>query len=74
MARAWRERRHVEAVNNLGPQRSGLDAVLLWDGDGGTPSWEHRVGPGAVPQARGRQDERRCRDDEHAAAAAVAGL
>ena len=27
----------VEAVNNLGPQLSGRDTVLLWDGDGGTP-------------------------------------
>jgi hypothetical protein len=34
----------------------------------------HRVDSGGVPQARGRQDECRCRDDEHAAAAAVAGL
>jgi uncharacterized membrane protein len=27
----------VEAVNYLGPQLSGRDKVLLWDGDGGTP-------------------------------------
>jgi hypothetical protein len=27
----------VEAVNNLGPQLSARDTVLLWDGDGGTP-------------------------------------
>jgi uncharacterized membrane protein len=27
----------VEAVNYLGPQLSGRDTVLLWDGDGGTP-------------------------------------
>jgi hypothetical protein len=27
----------VEAVANLGPQLSGRDTVLLWDGDGGTP-------------------------------------
>ena len=27
----------VAAVNNLGPQLSGRDTVLLWDGDGGTP-------------------------------------
>jgi uncharacterized membrane protein len=27
----------VEAVNNLGPQLSDRDTVLLWDGDGGTP-------------------------------------
>ena len=27
----------VEVVNNLGPQLSARDTVLLWDGDGGTP-------------------------------------
>jgi uncharacterized membrane protein len=27
----------VQAVNNLGPQLSARDTVLLWDGDGGTP-------------------------------------
>ncbi len=27
----------VQAVNNLGPQLSGRDTVLLWDGDGETP-------------------------------------
>ena len=27
----------VEAVNSLGPQLSGRDTVLLWDGDGKTP-------------------------------------
>jgi hypothetical protein len=27
----------VESVNFLGPQLSGRDNVLLWDGDGGTP-------------------------------------
>jgi hypothetical protein len=27
----------VEAVNYLGPQLSGRDTVLLWDGDGETP-------------------------------------
>ena len=27
----------VEAVDNLGPQLSARDTVLLWDGDGGTP-------------------------------------
>jgi uncharacterized membrane protein len=27
----------VEAVNRLGPHLSGRDAVLLWDGDGGSP-------------------------------------
>ncbi len=27
----------VEAVNYLGPQLSGRDTVLLWDGDGGSP-------------------------------------
>jgi uncharacterized membrane protein len=27
----------VEAENYLGPQLSGRDTVLLWDGDGGTP-------------------------------------
>jgi uncharacterized membrane protein len=27
----------VEAVNRLGPHLSGPDAVLLWDGDGGSP-------------------------------------
>jgi uncharacterized membrane protein len=28
----------VQAVNNLGPNLSGRDTVLLWDGDGGTPA------------------------------------
>jgi uncharacterized membrane protein len=28
----------VEAVNNLGPQLSARDSVLLWDGDGTTPA------------------------------------
>ncbi len=28
----------VEAVNNLGPNLSARDTVLLWDGDGGTPA------------------------------------
>jgi uncharacterized membrane protein len=27
----------VQAVDNLGPQLSARDTVLLWDGDGGTP-------------------------------------
>ena len=27
----------VQAVDNLGPQLSGRDTVLLWDGDGSTP-------------------------------------
>ena len=29
----------VAAVNNLGPQLSGRDTVLLWDGDGQTPRY-----------------------------------
>jgi hypothetical protein len=29
----------VAAVNNLGPQLSGRDTVLLWDGDEGTPRY-----------------------------------
>jgi uncharacterized membrane protein len=29
----------VEAVNDLGPQLSSRDTVLLWDGDGGTPPY-----------------------------------
>jgi hypothetical protein len=29
----------VEAVNFLGPQLSGRDTVLLWDGDGETPDY-----------------------------------
>jgi uncharacterized membrane protein len=28
----------VQAVNNLGPNLSARDTVLLWDGDGGTPA------------------------------------
>ena len=28
----------VQAVDNLGPQLSARDTVLLWDGDGGTPA------------------------------------
>jgi uncharacterized membrane protein len=28
----------VQAVNNLGPNLSGRDTVVLWDGDGGTPA------------------------------------
>ena len=27
----------VEATDNLGPQLSATDTVLLWDGDGDTP-------------------------------------
>jgi hypothetical protein len=29
----------VAAANYLGPQLSGRDTVLLWDGDGGTPPY-----------------------------------
>jgi uncharacterized membrane protein len=42
----------VEAVNNLGPQLSGRDTVLLWDGDGGTPPTE---APWVVANIRQRQ-------------------
>jgi uncharacterized membrane protein len=42
----------VEAVNNLGPQLSGRDTVLLWDGDGGTPPM---AAPWVVANIRQRQ-------------------
>jgi uncharacterized membrane protein len=42
----------VEAVNNLGPQLSGRDTVLLWDGDGGTPPM---AAPWVVAYIRQRQ-------------------
>jgi uncharacterized membrane protein len=52
----------VEAVNSLGPQLSGRDTVLLWDGDGKTP----RFAPWVVADVRRReftfpsvQDQRR---------------
>jgi uncharacterized membrane protein len=41
----------VEAVNYLGPQLSGRDTVLLWDGDGGTP----RFSPWVVADVRRRE-------------------
>ena len=42
----------VAAVNYLGPQLSGRDTVLLWDGDGGTPP---RPAPWVVANIRTRQ-------------------
>ena len=42
----------VEAVNDLGPQLSGRDTVLLWDGDGGTPPM---AAPWVVANIRQRQ-------------------
>jgi hypothetical protein len=41
----------VEAVNYLGPQLSGRDTVLLWDGDGETP----RFAPWVVADVRRRE-------------------
>lgn len=41
----------VEAVNSLGPQLSGRDTVLLWDGDGETP----RFPPWVVADVRRRE-------------------
>ena len=41
----------VEAVNYLGPQLSGRDTVLLWDGDGETP----RFSPWVVADVRRRE-------------------
>jgi uncharacterized membrane protein len=41
----------VEAVNYLGPQLSGRDTVLLWDGDGDTP----RFAPWVVADVRRRE-------------------
>jgi uncharacterized membrane protein len=39
----------VQAVNNLGPELSGRDTVLLWDGDGETPATD---GPWIVASTR----------------------
>jgi uncharacterized membrane protein len=41
----------VEAVNRLGPHLSGRDAVLLWDGDGGSPLYP----PWVLASVVGRQ-------------------
>ncbi len=41
----------VEAVGSLGPQLSGRDTVLLWDGDGETP----RFAPWVVADVRRRE-------------------
>jgi hypothetical protein len=41
----------VEAVNRLGPHLSGRDAVLLWDGDGGSPLYP----PWVLASVAGRQ-------------------
>jgi uncharacterized membrane protein len=42
----------VQAVDNLGPQLSARDTVLLWDGDGGTPALGS---PWVVANVRKRQ-------------------
>jgi hypothetical protein len=42
----------VEATNFLGPNLSGRDTVLLWDGEGGTPPM---LAPWVVANVRQRQ-------------------